>query len=30
MIYGGIDVAKYHHEVCLVDDVGDVILQMPE
>jgi len=28
MIYGGVDVAKYHHEVCLVDDAGDVVLQM--
>ena len=28
MIYGGIDVAKYRHEVCLVNDTGDVVLQM--
>lgn len=27
MIYGGVDVAKYRHEVCLVDDAGDVVLQ---
>jgi len=28
MIYGGIDVAKHRHEVCLVNDAGDVVLQM--
>lgn len=28
MIYGGVDVAKYRHEVCLVNDTGDVVLQM--
>ncbi len=28
MFYGGVDVAKYCHEVCLVDDAGDVVLQM--
>lgn len=28
MIYGGVDVAKYRHEVCLIDDAGDVVLQM--
>ncbi|MCR4443150.1 MAG: transposase [Peptococcaceae bacterium] len=28
MIYGGVDVAKYRHEVCLVNDAGDVVLQM--
>jgi transposase len=27
MIYGGIDVAKHRHEVCLVNDAGDVVLQ---
>ncbi|KUK10452.1 MAG: Uncharacterized protein XD50_0531, partial [Clostridia bacterium 41_269] len=26
MFYGGVDVAKYCHEVCLVDDAGDVVL----
>ncbi|BAF58892.1 hypothetical protein PTH_0711 [Pelotomaculum thermopropionicum SI] len=28
MFYGGIDVAKYRHEVCLLDDAGNVVLQM--
>ncbi|KUK31168.1 MAG: putative transposase [Thermoanaerobacterales bacterium 50_218] len=28
MIFGGIDVAKSRHEVCLVNDAGDVILQI--
>jgi len=28
MIYGGVDVAKYRHEVYLVNDAGDVVLQM--
>jgi len=28
MFYGGIDVAKYRHEVCVVDESGNVVLQM--
>lgn len=28
MIYGGIDVAKHSHEVCLVNDSGDIVLRM--
>ncbi|WP_148866895.1 IS110 family transposase, partial [Thermosediminibacter litoriperuensis] len=28
MIYGGIDVAKHSHEVCLVNDAGDIVLKM--
>jgi transposase len=28
MIYGGIDIAKYRHEVCLENDAGNVILQL--
>jgi len=25
MFYGGIDVAKYRHEICIVDESGNVI-----
>jgi len=28
MFYGGIDVAKHSHEVCLVNDSGDIVLRM--
>lgn len=28
MIYGGIDVAKYSHEVCLVNESGDIVLKI--
>lgn len=28
MVFGGIDVAKQRHEVCLTDDAGGIILQM--
>jgi len=28
MFYGGIDVAKYRHEICIVDESGNVILQI--
>ncbi len=28
MIFGGIDVAKHRHELCLTDDAGGVIRQM--
>jgi transposase len=28
MFYGGIDVAKYRHEVCIVDEGGNVVLQI--
>ncbi|MGB9977337.1 IS110 family transposase [Thermovenabulum sp.] len=28
MIYGGIDVAKHSHEVCLVNESGDIVLKM--
>ena len=28
MFYSGIDVAKYRHEVCVVDESGNVVLQM--
>jgi len=27
MFYGGIDIAKYQHEVCIVNEGGNVILQ---
>ena len=28
MIFAGIDVAKHHHQLCLVDDTGSTVLQM--
>ncbi|KYO65383.1 hypothetical protein ATZ99_16170 [Thermovenabulum gondwanense] len=28
MIYGGIDVAKHSHEICLVNESGDIVLRM--
>ena len=29
MLFGGIDVAKHNHEVCVLNESGDSILQMP-
>jgi transposase len=28
MLFGGTDVAKYRHEVCIIDEAGNVILQI--
>lgn len=28
MFYGGIDVAKYRHEICIQDETGNTVLQM--
>ena len=29
MYFAGVDVAKRRHEVCIIDDSGNVVLQLP-